>query len=78
MKPFSKKNRDSDYKEDLVSINTDKAGCETMEGAWNPKSGQCDVRQDRYKDRPNEVTNRRFDSVKRPEDMGGHKVVEDE
>lgn len=78
MRPFNKKSKDPDYKEGLVSINTDMAGCEAMKGEWNKKSGQCDVRQDNYKDRPNEVINRKFDDVKRPEDVGGIKTVEDE
>jgi len=78
MRPFNKKSKDSEYKEGLVSINTDKAGCDKMKGEWNPKSGQCDVRQDTYKDKPNEVTNRKFDTVERPEEIGGIKVVEDE
>jgi hypothetical protein len=78
MKSFTKKNKDDDHEEKLVTINTDKAGCAAMNGAWNPKSGQCDVRQDKYKDRPNEVTNRKFDTVERPEEIGGVKVVEDE
>lgn len=72
------KSKDSDHEEKLVTINTDRAGCEKMKGAWNPKSGQCDVRQDTFKDRPDEVTNRKFDTVERPEDVGGIKVVEDE
>jgi len=78
MKPFAKKNKDPDHEEKLVTINTDRAGCDKMKGAWNQKSGQCDVRQDVYKDRPDEVINRKFDVVERPEDIGGVKVVEDE
>jgi len=69
MRPFNKKSKDSDYKEKLVTINTDTLGCRAMKGTWNPKSNQCEVRQDIYKDRPNEVTNRKFETVNRPADM---------
>ena len=78
MRAFGKKNKDPDYKEKLVSVNLDKAGCDAINGAYNPKSGQCDTRQDVYKDRPNEITIRKFDVVERPEDIGGVKIVEDE
>ena len=78
MKSFTKRKKDNDHEEKLVSINTDKAGCETQKGAWNPKSGQCDIRQDVDKSKPDEVINRKFDVVERPDNIGGIKVVEDE
>jgi hypothetical protein len=76
LKPFRKK-RGDDVEEKLISVNTDRAGCKELKGQWNPKSGQCDIRQIDDKNIPDEIVNKSFDKVIRPEETGGVKQIED-
>lgn len=74
----SKRKRGDDVKQKLLSINADKSGCEEIKGEYNPKSKQCDIRQELDEDLPDQVTHKKFDSVKRPDEIGGVQKVEDE
>ena len=77
MRKIRRKDRGSNEEERLLSINVDKAGCEEIDGEHNRKSGQCDIRQLRNKDNPDEVVHKKFDSVKRAGESGGVEKVED-
>jgi len=74
---LKRKKRGDNVEERLLSIKGDKAGCEEIDGVYNKKSGECDIRQIRDKDSPDEVTHKKFDVVKRPDDSGGAEKVED-
>lgn len=64
--------------ERLLSVNLDRAGCEEIDGEYNKKAGQCDIRQLRDKENPDEVVHKKFDSVKRSSEIGGIQKVEEE
>lgn len=77
MRGRSKRKKGGDNVEErLLSIKGDRVGCEEIDGVFNKKSGECDIRQIRDKDNPGEVTHKKFDVVKRPDDIGGTEKVE--
>jgi len=70
--------RGTDVDERLLSVNLDKAGCEEIDGEYNKRAGQCDIRQLRDKENPDEVVHKKFNSVKRADEIGGVEKVEEE
>ena len=77
MRKLRRKKHEEDLEERLLSVNLDRAGCEEIDGEHNKRSGQCDIRQLRSKDNPDEVVHKKFDSVKRSGENGGVEKVED-
>ena len=64
-----KRGRGDDIEETLASIPTTKQGCDIAGGNWNEKSKQCDLRQERDKDRPDEIVVKKFDKVIRADQI---------
>jgi len=63
-------------KERLLEIQTDREGCEEIKGSFDEKTGMCQIRQQFDPEHPDQVLNKKFDEVKRPERMTGVETIE--
>jgi hypothetical protein len=73
-----KKEADNGHKikQTLTQIETTREGCEAMEGHYDDKVGLCEVLQERDSAKPNQVTNKKFDEVIRPQRQSGIDAVD--
>lgn len=72
----SKAKSEGGIKERLLEIETTREGCDELEGSFDDKTGLCQIKQIIDPDKPDTVTHKKFDEVKRPERMTGVETVE--
>ena len=68
MRSHVKKRRRGDSEEVLASIPTTPEGCKIAGGVWNPKSKQCDIRQEHFEGDPGHLV-KPFDRVLRADEV---------
>ena len=78
MRSHSKHRRGEDIEEVLASIPTTPEGCKLSGGTWNKKAKQCDLRQLRDKNNPDEIIVKKFDRVERADEIETTKTAEQE